>query len=182
MDSQLTIPSEELMPLRDLDDELVLIVGRIIIKHSYLELMLSRIAYLLAGVEPEVGRVAIREPRTSDRWSMIESLAIVRGIEIEPGAVKIMRKHLQALASRRDGLAHGTFFEHPQSGKKLIRTTKGEWQPPGMKIGKIKKAIHPSGDLLEIDGLKEISSAIDSVTDILEAVYFQVIEGTKRSK
>jgi hypothetical protein len=57
-------------------------IGRIITHHSVLESKLSRIVYTLLGIDPVAGRIAVREPRTTDRLEMIVDLLKLKGISV----------------------------------------------------------------------------------------------------
>jgi hypothetical protein len=57
-------------------------IGRIITHHSVLEWKLSRIVYTLLGIDPVAGRIAVREPRTTDRLEMIVDLLKLKGISV----------------------------------------------------------------------------------------------------
>ncbi len=167
-------PSHEMPPLKDLPDDILVLIGRVIVKHSYLELVLSRICYLLAGVEPVVGRVAIREPRTSERFAMIEDLARIKDFKIDEDALKLLRRDLPKIAAIRDAYAHGIYFEHPTTGAHTIRITSGAWQPPGMTKGNIKRKLNPPTELIDRKNLSDIVDLIDAVTGILEVIFTEI--------
>ena len=58
-------------------------IGRVIVGHTLLEHCLSRITYKLIDVDPKIGRLAIREPRTADRLELIFDLTEVQGIQLK---------------------------------------------------------------------------------------------------
>jgi hypothetical protein len=81
-------------------------IGRAISAHSVLELSLNNIVYDLAGVDSTIGRLAIREPRTSDRIDLIIRMMALRKIATNVD-MKALRKAVEKSTERRDWLAHG---------------------------------------------------------------------------
>ena len=104
------------------------------VKHSYLELVLSRICYRLAGVEPVVGRVAVREPRTSDRFAMVEDLALLKGFKFDEKALKLLTRDLPKIAG------YSTLPGKGQVLPKLSSETDAAVAPPDVEAGGCMRA------------------------------------------
>lgn len=155
--------SHQLTPKEWLEPELYGAIGLVVSKHAYLETMLQHIIYDLVGVDDVVGRIAIREPRTSERLTLIEELSAYKEITLEQNIVSLLRKDLPKVAALRDNLAHGIFFQHPDTGETLIRELGGRWQPPGVNKGSVKKRIHPPASKANADKIAEIAAIISAM-------------------
>ena len=147
----------------ELSDELCQEIGRVVIKHAFLESVLQHIIYDLVDVDDAIGRLALRDPRTSDKLKLIEELCQYKQIALDTQMLKLLRSDLPKLASLRDTLAHGAFYEDPEHDRILIRDVRGSWQPPGMVKGKVSKRMHPSGPYIE-------SEAVSDIADVIEVV------------
>ena len=62
----------------DLPANLCREIGRVIISFANLEHRLSVLLYVLMRIPPEIGRLAVREPRATDRFDLAMDLFGVR--------------------------------------------------------------------------------------------------------
>jgi hypothetical protein len=161
-----SIPRE--LPLRvNLPSFLLREIGRIVSRHAILEWKLSRTIYTLLGIDPVCGRVAVREPRTTDRLDMIADLIKIKNISVSADLPAI-RNALDACVSQRDALAHGLWIVDPDYPNRLfLRQTAGNWTPPG-KIGKHKRRIDPQAIEYVLEDAKGLAELIDAT---IQAVY-----------
>jgi len=104
-------------------------IGRIIVTWSHLENMLQRAIWDLAGVDEAIGRLAVREPRVTDRITLLCDLAGLRGLKLPPDLIKTLRKALEASGLIRDLLAHGAWGYDPIDKWMVIRT-RGSYEQP----------------------------------------------------
>ena len=117
-------------------------IGRIIAAHSTLEQYLTRVIYMILGVGPKDGRLAVREPRTEDRLDLILDL---QEVELTKTDILLLRDSLTAAKRERDKVAHGVWLKEPDDGRLFIRFTKGKW-PMRKDLGKrVKRIIRPEG-------------------------------------
>jgi hypothetical protein len=119
---------------------------------------------LLVGVGPQTGRIAIREPRVTDRIKLIQDLIEHLKVPVNFD-FKDFASAAGELAARRDWLAHGIWVLHKASGKPLLRITQGTWERP-LPDGSLVKAsrrIYPQGQAIGVDHLKVLRLAIEEM-------------------
>ena len=109
-------------------------IGRIITRWAFLEFRLKETAYMLLGVDPKVGRIAIREPRITDYIDMIQDLMHLKSITATAD-LKKLRKSLEKIQSFRDKLAHGIWMKHDTTKLPVLQVVKGSYisNPEGKK-------------------------------------------------
>jgi hypothetical protein len=162
---------EELSVLRNLPIAFATEIGRIVAQYSLFEYAIKRTNYLLLGISPKQGRVAVREPRGEDLVGMAQELSslVIPDFDFPFNDLKIVAKDLNA---QRDKLAHGVWMK---KGKyKLLMITSGSWTPPKTR-GRISRRIKPEGLHYNVSHLKQI---LTQVTD-LATVGFDLFELTK---
>lgn len=162
-----------LSPLPDLPDDMLAAIGLVMVKHSIMETLLMRTCYLLAGVDDVTGRLAIREPRTSDRLAMLADLAKHRNIQLDQEAIKTLNRDIPTATKMRDTLAHSLYFQHPEKGHYMVRETAGTWRPGGTKAS-VKKKVQPSGPIISAEAIIGIAKLIYSINEILMTLHREV--------
>jgi hypothetical protein len=142
-------------------------IGRIITHHAVLEWSLSRLTYTLLGIDRVAGRIAVREPRTTDRLDMVHDLLKHRKISVSAD-LQTLREAIDKCRQQRDALAHGLWFKDPQHPNRLfLGRFSGQWSPPGMK-GKRKRRIYPEAPEYSLEEARSLLALIDGTT---EAIY-----------
>ena len=56
-------------------------IGRVVVAYANLEYLLSEVIYLLLDVDPKRGRLAVREPRATDRLDVIQDLILLSKLQ-----------------------------------------------------------------------------------------------------
>jgi len=153
----------ELPTIYKLPKEFVEKIGHVIVAFSYLEYLLSRVIYDLLDVGQKEGRLAVREPRATDRFEIITDLLELRQITVLAD-IDVIYKSITDVQNRRNNIAHGVWLEHPNTKQIFLRMTKGKWQPDPKKRGKVKKIIHPEGLEYGEPELSQLCVDIDAVT------------------
>ena len=142
--------------------------GRIITRWSYLEWQLRQLAYVLLGVNPKEGRLAVREPRVTDYLTMIQDLAELKRLQLRVDW-KQLRRHLEELTNHRDRVAHGIWLKQPGFRVPCLQLTKGKWQPePGKPA--IRAKVNPVSVPITVGDLCSIVKSIDSVIQYIDQV------------
>jgi hypothetical protein len=140
---------------------------------------LSEVAYLLLGIGPKEGRLAVREPRTTDRFDMIRDLLELKAIKVETDLV-LLRDALESAARQRDQLGHGIWLRDRASGILYLRLTKGSWQPVKGQAGKIKRLVRPEGVEYTASDCRELRAIIIEAIEMVRALEYE-IEGALRA-
>jgi hypothetical protein len=86
-------------------------IGKVVTRHATVELKLSRIVYILLGIDAVSGRISVREPRTTDRLDMIADLLKINKIKVQANLPAI-RTDLDKCSLERDRL-------HTEFGSKI---------------------------------------------------------------
>jgi hypothetical protein len=103
-------------------------IGRVITRHAYLEWRLSKIIYALLSVGPKEGRLAVREPRATDRLVLIRDLVHLKGLEIRAD-LDLLAEAIDSVTRQRDQLAHGIWLRDSATQTFFLRLTKVSGSP-----------------------------------------------------
>lgn len=155
----------------DLPKRLYHEIGRVITTHAYLEYALNRTIYALIDVDPKIGRIAIREPRTTERLEMIVDIAQIRGLQIEKSFLDDLRCAIQKVATARDEIANGIWLNHPGTQDPLLRITRAQWQPDKTKRGKVKRSIKPEGREFGVAECRDLAQLIRVAAKAVDDLY-----------
>jgi hypothetical protein len=167
-------PTERALPItRDLPSSLYREIGRVIAAHALVEWMLVRIIYQLLGLKPVEGRIAVRQPRTTDCVDMITDLLTLNKLTVNTDMVAL-RKALDKCCSERDALAHGIWMKDESTGEIFLRLSSGNWQLPGTNK-KAKRRIDLEGALYDFRDAKETKRLIDGVIDAVDNLRTDIV-------
>jgi hypothetical protein len=135
-------------------------IGKVVTRHATVELKLSRIVYILLGIDAVSGRISVREPRTTDRLDMIADLLKINKIKVQANLPAI-RTDLDKCSLERDRLAHGIWIKDPlYPGKFFLRSLSGNWTPPGTRE-KSKRRIDPEAQEYNTKHAKDLVTLIE---------------------
>jgi hypothetical protein len=142
-------------------------IGRIIVRWAYLEDLIQQIVWGLLDLDPAYGRLAVREPRVSDRLKMIRDLAQLRKIRLFPHWDNFAAD-AATLSGKRDLVAHGAWIPTPDGNWHLERT-RGLYRPEPF-VSKVNRRVEPTAISVTLPALKSISSGIENL--IKPALHF----------
>jgi hypothetical protein len=162
----LASPRSRNLPITiDLPSPLLREIGRIVVRHAALELQLNLMIYQLLEIDAAMGRITVRDPRTSDRLDMIADLLEMKKIKVRADLPAI-RTSLQECASGRDLLAHGIWVDdNARPGKVMLRTLSGRWTPDGTT--KLKRRIQPEGVEYDVTKARQLTALIEATGERL---------------
>lgn len=164
----MTTPTERELPITiDLPSSLFRQIGRVVAAHALVEWILNRIVYRLLRLKPVEGRIAVRDPRTTDRLDMITDLLTLNNIAVQTDT-KTLREVLDKCYRERDELAHGVWVIDREAGKLFLRLSGGKWQPPGMNKA-VKRRIDLEAREYTSDDAKETYRLIHGALEALSA-------------
>ncbi len=155
-----TLPVEHVLP-----SILLRQIGRVITLWAVLELSLNQSVYLLLGTDPKSGRIAVREPRATDRIDMISDLAALKSIPIHSTDLTDLRAATEEALNFRDALAHNVWVRNPRNGDLLLRFTKGSWQPDKGMRGKVSRKVKPEGSKMTAADCRVLAENILGIVD-----------------
>jgi hypothetical protein len=150
-------------------------IGRVIVVYARLEWLLSQILYASLGVSQKEGRIAVGEPRATDRFERIVEILEVKAIpfktELDP-----IRAAIKAGMDQRNQLAHGVWLRAPESGAYILTVTRGSWQPIKGQKGKTSRKIAPEGVEYGVDDCRSLYALIERTIEHLEAWNAELVE------
>jgi hypothetical protein len=154
-------------------------IGKIITRWSYAEDCVQNLIYILLGVSDVAGRVAVREPRLTDRLSMVLDLLEVDDVYL-PGDLlaeyKAMNKQASELVFYRDLMAHGTWSYTKEHKLWCVTNTRGNWDGGLKNHGLVgKKRIKPEGILFSPSDLNSLALEVEDLIEKLKTL--EVIAG-----
>lgn len=114
-------------------------VGQIITSYAYLDYSLRTLVRRLSGVSETVGRLAVRDPRASEKLQLVRDLLFLRGTVIDDRKFKVLHAGISEVERLRDLIAHGIWTEHD-----------GEWSVIAFKGRVDDQTIHPTERKREI--------------------------------
>lgn len=165
----------EFSVVKDLPSNLLEGIGQVIVLFSRLEFVLSKIIHDLLGISEKEGRLAVREPRASERVNIIADLLALRNMEVGTD-LKKLQTLVENLEKDRNKVAHGIWVKHPKTGELLLRVTKGTWQD-GIR-GKVKRIIVPEAFEVSPNYLAQIAEQIDQTTIQVLSLAREIVNST----
>lgn len=153
------------------------------VRHAYIEAYLQQLVYLVADIDPMIGRAAFREPRSPDRLGLIEDICDARGIRWDEDArifFKAFKADLRQATEIRDQLAHSRWHydeEEDQWGTENLRGKHPNNDPRQGPTG--KKRLRPEALVWDAPTLELVVNALEmligkltelnqTIVDILE--------------
>lgn len=141
-------------------------IGRAITRYAFLEYQLSLIIYVLLRIGKAEGRLAIREPRATDRLELISDLCKIMNIKPRTD-ISLLTQSVGAAQNQRNLLAHGIWVKDGQ--KLLLRDTgvQGSKWKPDQKTS-VKKKINPRGVNYTVESARSLVRLIDECCETIE--------------
>lgn len=139
-------------------------IGRIIVRWAHFESHVQGLVWLMLRLDAPMGRIAVRDPRVSEKLDMILDLAVLRGWKLDLALRKSIRIRSEALSRTRDLLAHGLWAHIASHNEWRVEDTRGQWSkhPDLARSGAPQgsRRIESEAILMTVDGLKEIVAEI----------------------
>jgi hypothetical protein len=141
-------------------------VGRINIRWAFFEHAIRRVIWTALGVDPKIGRTAIRDPRIDDLIGMIEDIGYLRKFKVDRIKLKNLVARANEVKSWRDLAAHGLWI--PDANGWFLQLIRGNY-PKNSQAEHPKRRINPEGVRVDIDGLRTVTRGIEMlINDALE--------------
>jgi hypothetical protein len=169
--------THELEIVLDLPAALSREIGRAIVLFAALENLLSRSIYALLDISRQEGRLAVREPRTTDRFDLLRDLIEVKGLK--PTAdLKMIRAVIEKALEGRNRLAHGIWTLY--RGHYVLRLTTGQYQP--RPPARTKRIVHPQGIRYDAARCREVVADTRRAFDLVEKLATELALFPSRGK
>ena len=152
-------------------------VARVIIAWACLEWHITQAAHALVGVGPQTGRIAIREPRMTDRIALVQDLIDHLKVRVDFD-FKSFKRDAGDLAERRDWLAHGISGQSPANWKGFCYDSR---RGNGKRCGKTEnpeesRRSYPQGLEVTAEDLKTLRLAIEHMICLSDNLTSQVVK------
>lgn len=134
-------------------------IGRVCVWWAWQERLLSNIVYMLLGIGPKHGRIAVRSPRADEQITLIRQLMGLENVTSSELELTKLANSLRAIQKLRDLVAHGIWLKNTETGEIMIQDISGNWKPDP-RTPKIAKRIKPEGVVIA-------EGDIDKITDLL---------------
>jgi hypothetical protein len=109
----------------DLPASLAREIGRFLVTWAHFEHYVQATVWNALSLGEEAGRIAVREPRITDRLDMLRDLCELKQLPIDYVLIADIRKRADPLAAKRHILAHSLWFHDRGEWGALI--TRGTW-------------------------------------------------------
>jgi hypothetical protein len=106
-------------------------IGRIIVSWAYFEHCVQEMNWQALGISEAAGRIAMREPRVTDRLEMLSSLIELREGVWDVELYKSILARSKILAAKRDLLAHGIWGYVKHLNEWHVQLARGSWPQIG---------------------------------------------------
>ncbi|RVC58848.1 MAG: hypothetical protein EOS65_19900 [Mesorhizobium sp.] len=147
--------------VRDLPDDLLGLIGQVVVGYTRVEHGLLSLTSLLLQLNKAESRIVLlRQMPAHERLDMVLDLFAIKGIELKTDAERL-RDDLAKATSGRNNVAHGIWLRHPASGQLYLRLTRSDW-PKDMTLGnKIKRTVFPQSIEYGVDDCRKTLALID---------------------
>lgn len=144
-------------------------IGRIITRWAYVEHYLQNIVYMLIGVSQAIGRLAVREPRATDRLDLIRDLIAAKGLTEPDVDYKALRLAMEDIEDLRNVTAHSIWHWSSQHQAWVVQIARGSWEGVN-KTDRAKKSkrIAPEGQIIKSTTFAGYILGIDGIIQILK--------------
>jgi len=135
-------------------------IGRFISLYSTIECALQQLLFKIAGISPAVGRLIIRDFRSTEYFEVVKKLKKISNISSIPDLSKI-KKAVEELNEKRNNFAHGVWVIDPQTNIRLLRLERGSWeQIPS--VDKVSRKHKPEAISVSLEDLKALNKKAES--------------------
>lgn len=127
-----------------------------------LNIVFKIMSWQAARVSAPVGRIAMREPRVTDRLEMLNDLIAVRGGIWDHDIYKSIHSRARLSAAKRDLLAHGIWAHTPRD-EWTVQLARGSWPKNLSALVRGSKKVTPEGVLMDPAKLKLATNEIEGL-------------------
>ena len=156
----------------DLPAPLAREIGRFLVTWAHFEHYIQAVIWETLKITPEEGRIAVREPRVTDRIDMILDLGSFQKLEMDYVLLKEMRDAANILAGKRHMLAHCLWQKLDNDWCAII--TRGTWQEMQIDIANYpagqSKNLEPHAEPVSVSDVREWAELTVGLIDELRKV------------
>jgi hypothetical protein len=151
------------------------------VQFSYFEQCVQEMVWQVLHVSDAAGRIAVREPRVTDRLDMLRDVVGIRGAYFDEELFKSLRQRANLIAAKRHMLAHGIWFHHKALGEWHVQLTRGSWPKTEEELVVGSKKITPESKVITVDELRSTTAQIDELIADLKRLRLATYEAPSSS-
>jgi hypothetical protein len=152
----------------DLPDNYLIQIGRIVVRWAYFEALIQSLISFQIDLTPAEARLALREPRTTDRLEMLRALMFLHEGTWDDDLYRSIYSRTKTWDTRRDLFAHSIWGHDKKSDEWRIQVARGKWPKHLEKKLRGNKRVMPASVLITDRHLLTANTAIDKLIDDLE--------------
>jgi hypothetical protein len=139
-------------------------IGRIVVHWAHFEDLVQYLNRQMVGLSDSQARIALREPRVTDRLEMLHEL-----IKLKPSGqwddelYRSILSRARLLTAKRDMLSHGVWGKRPDGW--YVQMTRGSWPKNLRELVQGSRKINPQMVPVTVDTLRETTEAIATLID-----------------
>jgi len=157
-------------------------IGRLMVRFAYVENYLQGIVYLLVGCDQGIGRLAIREPRATDRLELILDLIAAKNLTQPDIDFKTLRKALTDAEKMRNLCAHSAWTWAEERNSWALLVAQGQWpEIPKSDRARRNKRLFPEGSLIRRETIPLYVKTMDDIVLILKELQANLTEQLQSS-
>jgi hypothetical protein len=169
-------PRQTAQVLNALPPEYYTGLGAVAFRYSGLEHYMMQPIYLVVGIDRQLGRSVIREPRLHERLDILCDALFIRNISLSFD-FKRFRNDLVSISEDRNRLVHGVWTENPETAQYMVGLTGGSWTPQGDRV---KRKIRPEAYPIHAGHFNDILLRIEEAESKIQLILLKlsVVLGT----
>jgi hypothetical protein len=151
-------------------------IGRILVHFAYFEQCVQEMVWQALKLSEAAGRIAVREPRVTDRLEMLRDAIKLRGGTFDEELYKSIYRRTNLLAAKRHLLAHGIWFHHKARGEWHVQLTRGSWPKNEEELIAGSKKVTPESVVMTLEELRSATSEISVLIADLKTLRRSAVE------
>jgi hypothetical protein len=181
MAPRVTIERVSGVATHDLPPSLCREIGRIIVYWAYFEHGVQDMVWQTMQISQQVGRIAVREPRVTDRLEMLRDLVKLRKAEWDDDLFKSILERAKLITARRDLLAHGIWGVHPSGPWSMddawhVQLARGSWPKNMSELIEGSKKVTPEMIPMALSTLRSTTNEIVQLIADLKTLRASAVE------
>jgi hypothetical protein len=152
-------------------------IGRIIVSWAYFEYCVQEMNWQALGISEAAGRIAMREPRVTDRLEMLSSLIELRDGTWDIELYKSILARSRILAAKRDLLAHGIWGYVKHLNEWHVQLARGSWPNNRSDLIKGSKKVTPESVPMDSAKLRQATTEIEALSADLKKLRLSAVSG-----
>ena len=139
-------------------------IGRLVVRYAYMESYMQGIVYMLADVDGRVGRLIVREARSTDRLDLILDLVALKELKVPEIDFKQLREAIEDAEDIRNLCAHGVWTFSDEHRAWAVQVARGKWgNVPKYDRARRNKRVYPQGQIVRQPHLDTYNKGLEAI-------------------